>query len=126
MKNHTFATAINCIDGRVQEPVATFLKSKFGVDYVDMITEPGVDKVLSQYSDKPAIESVRKRVEISIKKHNSRIITIVGHYDCAANPVDKNTHFEHLKKAASKIAKWGYEAVIVGIWVNKKLQAKQV
>ncbi len=37
----TFATAINCMDGRVQLPVIAYLKSKYVVDYVDAITEPG-------------------------------------------------------------------------------------
>lgn len=35
-----FAAAINCMDGRTQVPVIEFLKNKYGVDYVDMITEP--------------------------------------------------------------------------------------
>lgn len=33
-----FATAINCMDGRVQIPVIEYIKSKYEVDYVDMIT----------------------------------------------------------------------------------------
>ncbi|MGB3082317.1 MAG: carbonic anhydrase, partial [Candidatus Omnitrophota bacterium] len=44
----SFATAINCIDGRAQKPVTEFAIRKFKVDYVDLITEPGPDKVLSE------------------------------------------------------------------------------
>lgn len=42
-----FGTAINCIDGRVQLPVIKWLKENYYLDFVDMITEPGPDKVLS-------------------------------------------------------------------------------
>ncbi len=43
-----FGTVLNCIDGRVQIPVTNWLKENFDVDYVDLITEPGIDKVLSE------------------------------------------------------------------------------
>ncbi len=43
-----FGTALNCIDGRTQIPIINWLKENFDVDYVDLITEPGMDKVLAQ------------------------------------------------------------------------------
>lgn len=43
-----FGTALNCIDGRTQIPIINWMKENFGLDYVDLITEPGMDKVLSQ------------------------------------------------------------------------------
>ncbi len=55
-----FATAINCIDGRVQKPVMEFAISKFKVDYVVMITEPGSDKILSENKTFDVIESIKK------------------------------------------------------------------
>lgn len=39
-----FGTALNCIDGRAQILVISWVKESFGVDYVDMIIEPGMDK----------------------------------------------------------------------------------
>ncbi len=44
----TFATAINCMDGRTQEPIINYMKNKFKVDYVDMISEPGPVKALAE------------------------------------------------------------------------------
>jgi len=38
--NKTFATAINCMDGRAQLPVIEWIKEKQPVGFVDMITEP--------------------------------------------------------------------------------------
>jgi len=43
-----FATAINCMDGRCQLPVIEWMKKRYGVEYVDMITEPGPDGVLAE------------------------------------------------------------------------------
>ncbi len=43
-----FGLAICCIDGRIQEPVASWLKEKYLLDYVDMVTEAGADRVLAE------------------------------------------------------------------------------
>ncbi|MHC4798252.1 MAG: carbonic anhydrase, partial [Planctomycetota bacterium] len=78
----TFATAINCMDGRTILPVTEWMKHNFQVDYVDMITEAGPDKVLSQGT--PAqVQSIKDLVSISVEKHNSKVIALIGHHDCA-------------------------------------------
>jgi hypothetical protein len=43
----TFCTVVNCIDGRVQLPVIEFLKNRFGVDFVDCITEAAPVRILA-------------------------------------------------------------------------------
>ncbi len=66
MQHGKFGTAINCMDGRVQLPVINWMKSRYGLDFIDMVTEPGPDKMLSQGS--PAqVESIKSRVLISNK-----------------------------------------------------------
>ena len=45
MAEITFATAINCIDGRTHLPVIDYMRGQFGVDFVDMVTEPGPNKI---------------------------------------------------------------------------------
>ena len=42
MSEGKFATSISCIDGRIQLPLAKWIKENYSVDYVDAITEPGV------------------------------------------------------------------------------------
>jgi len=121
--NKSFATAINCIDGRIQELVAEFTISKFRVNYVDMITEPGADKVLSENKPVDIIESIKRRVLISIEKHKSRIIIIVGHYGCAANPVGKEGHYRQISTAVKNIKEWGLEVDIYGVWVGEGWKA---
>ena len=87
------AIAINSMDGRVQIPVIEWLKGRYSVEYVDMITEPGPNKILSENRDSRIVESIKKRVEISIVKHNSKLIAVMGHYGCAGNPVKKDINW---------------------------------
>jgi len=118
-----FATAINCMDGRVQKPVTEYIQKNFDVDYVDMITEPGPSKILSEGKDIDTIESLRKRVKISAEKHKSQIVAIVAHYDCAGSPEDEDVQKEYLKKAVSVVFLWGFSVKkIIALWVDKNFQ----
>jgi len=118
-----FATAINCIDGRVQKPVAEYIQKSFSVDYVDMITEPGPNKILSESKDVNIIEFLKKKVEISVEKHNSQIIAVVAHYDCAGNPESSDVQKEHLRKAVSIIASWGFPVKkIIALWLDENFK----
>lgn len=84
MVDGKFGTAINCIDGRTQDPISHWIKENYSIDYVDTITEPGSDKALSEKNiDK--IAQIKAKVLISINAHGSKLIVVSGHYDCAAN-----------------------------------------
>jgi hypothetical protein len=118
MSNKTFVTAINCMDGRVQQPVMVWLKKELNVDYVDVITEPGPNKILAENTSISDINSIRKRVDISVNKHLSKHIAIVGHHDCAGNPANKATQIQHIKDAVKTIQSWGYTVTVIGLWVD--------
>jgi hypothetical protein len=61
MTSHAkFATAINCIDGRTQNPVIEWMRKHYSVSYADMITEPGVDAILAENRDIRTIESIKE------------------------------------------------------------------
>jgi len=126
MSEGKFATAINCMDGRVQLPVTAFLKKKYGVDYVDMITEPGPNGILAANTNQAAIDSIKRRVGISTTKHGSKHIAIAGHHDCAGNPVDKDTHLAHIRSAIKAVKSWGVKAEVIGLWVDDKWKVSEV
>lgn len=120
-----FATAINCIDGRTQVPVIEFLKQNYNVDFVDLITFPGVDGVLT--SDRnDVIELIKRNVEISIKAHASNLVVISGHYDCAGNPVDEDTHIKQILNAVEKIKQWGFDVEVKGLWIDENWKVKEL
>ncbi len=114
-----FATAVNCMDGRTQLPVMEYLKETYGVDHVDAVTEPGPIKVLAEGDDLTALESIKRRIDISINKHGSSVIALVGHHDCAGNPVDRSIQESQLRKSVEKIRSWKYDAEIICLYVNE-------
>lgn len=127
MAKGKFVTAINCMDGRVQLPVIEYLKSKFEADYVDMITEPGPDGLLANSSaNRSVVEQIKKRVEISVKKHGSKVVAITAHHDCAGNPVEKEQHIEHLRSAVEAIKSWGFDVEIIALWIDDNWQVHRV
>lgn len=113
-----FACAINCMDGRVQDAVKDYLKENYGADYVDMVTEPGPNKILADNADKAVIENIKKRVEISFHHHGSKVCAIVGHFGCAGNPTEKQAQVEHLKKAEKVVKSFGFDMEVVLLWVD--------
>jgi carbonic anhydrase len=120
MAEGTFGTAINCMDGRVQEPVISWMKVRYGLDYVDMITEPGPVRLMAE-ADPVAIESIKRRVLISIEKHHSKVIAVAGHHDCAGNPVPKEQQKDQIKKSIELLKSWNLNAKLVGLYVSDSL-----
>ena len=112
-----FACVINCIDGRVQEAVRTFMMKTYHVDYVDMITEAGPNKILYSGVHYNIVKNIEKRVGVSVIHHGSKVIAIVAHPDCGGNPADKNGQIEHLRGAKNIVESWGYKAEVVLLWV---------
>lgn len=121
-----FATAVSCMDGRVQEPISKYIKEKFSVDYVDTITEPGPNKILAENSPTCNIESIKQRIEISLNKHNSKIIIISGHHDCAGNPTTIENQLSQIRTAISNLSQWYPGIKVIGLWVDEKWSAKEV
>ena len=117
MTGERFGTAVNCMDGRTQNPVSTYIKTRFAVDYVDTITEPGPEGILVN-GPSEAVASIRARVAISVEKHGSKVIAVVAHHDCAGNPVSKDQHLEQVRQAADVIRSWGYDAEVLALWVG--------
>lgn len=127
MSGHgSFATAINCMDGRVQIPVNEWLRRRFSVDYVDTITEPGPNKILAENKDSSAVASIKRRVDISVNKHGSKFIAIAGHHDCAGNPVDKATQLAQTRAAVKTVKSWSLAVSVVGLWVDEGWEVSEV
>jgi hypothetical protein len=118
MAHGKFGTAINCMDGRVQLPVIDWLKKNYALDYVDMITEPGPDKIIAGQGKE--LESIKTRVLVSVKAHGSQIIAVAGHHDCAGNPVSREEHQAQLKKAVEVIRSWNLPLKeVIALWVGE-------
>jgi hypothetical protein len=121
-----FCTTINCMDGRVQLPVINFLQKRFNAEYVDSITDPGPNLILAEQTDKNAISSIIKRLEISVNHHHSEAIAITGHYGCAGNPSTKDEQFEHTVKSVNYLKETYPNLTIIGLWIDDNWQVSEV
>ena len=115
MAEGKFATSVTCMDGRIQIPLANWIKEKFSVDFVDAITEPGIDKTVAENLD---LDSIKHKINISINAHKSELIVISGHYDCAGNPVSNDEHIAQIKKGVEVISLWNPDVKVIGVWVD--------
>ncbi len=121
-----FATAINCMDGRTQLPVIEYLKGRFGVEYVDAVTEPGPNRILAEDTDEAAVASILRRVDISVHKHGSGAVAIVGHHDCAGNPAGKDEQWAQLRSAAALLTGKYPQVEVIALWVDENWQVGEV
>ena len=119
----TRATCLNCMDGRVQLPVLTWIKANYPVDFVDVITEAGMDGVLAGQED---ISEILRSVKISVHLNQSTRLFIVGHYDCRGNPVDEKDHRKQITGAVKRLRPLWPAQEVVGLWVNHQWQVELV
>jgi hypothetical protein len=121
-----FYTAINCMDGRVQLPVIQYLQKRFNVEYVDSITEAGPTLILAKQNNKALVQAILERVEISLDKHNSVGIAIVGHQDCAGIPAPHDEQIAHLINATQFLRSRYENMMVIGLWVDSDWEVHEI
>lgn len=102
------------MDGRCQEAVGAWARKNFGVEYPDTITIAGVDGVLLK--SEAEAERSKMMAEISAEKHGSKKAVIVGHSQCAGNPVSEEQHRADIKASIELIKGWGIFETIIGVY----------
>jgi hypothetical protein len=110
------------MDGRVQLPVLTWIKAKYPVDFVDVITEAGMDRVLAWQED---ISEVVRSIRVSMDLNKSTRLFIVGHFDCRGNPVDEASHRRDIEGAVTRLKRLWPSFEIFGLWVNDQWKVEE-
>lgn len=113
---HRFATAVTCMDGRIQHAVVDWARREFAVDYVDMVTVPGVDRILA--TDRRGCLRVVSDLEMSRQAHGSRHVVVASHADCAGNPVPDVEHERMVRDGMAWLANQFPDMTIVGVHVD--------
>lgn len=144
MAHGTFATAINCMDGRTQLAVTAFMKSRYGVDFVDMITEPGPVRALAEavnldLAKKLAeIESLMKRLRTAFTERIENPMAAIafaeaGEYETALSLMQFTTAHSIKKRLDISVNGHGSHAVAIaahhdcaGNPVAKDIQVRQL
>lgn len=119
-----FATSVSCIDGRIQEPISDWIKKKYNVDYVDTITEPGLDKRIYEFPE--ISKELRKKAAISVRAHKSKLVVVSGHAECAGNPVSDEQHKDDIAKGIQVAKSWNLGVDVIGLWVDSNWTVHQV
>jgi len=103
----TLGIAVVCVDWRLHQKdvrLSEQVRDAVGVDVVDVVAMPGPDGFL-----KPGQESEReamiKGLKLLIGAHHPASIALVGHYTCAANPVEDAVHDADAKETAEFLKK---------------------
>lgn len=115
MASGKFATSVSCMDGRIQIPLANWIKENYSIDFVDTITEPGIDKIVAENLD---LNSIKNKISISINAHKSELVVVSGHYDCAGNPVSNEKHIDQIRQGVKVISSWNPNVKVLGVWVD--------
>jgi len=104
------------MDGRIQHSVVDWARSQFGVDYVDMVTVPGPDRVLAH--DLLGRLRLATDVALSRRAHGSHQLVVASHTDCSGNSVSDDEHEQMVREGISWLATLLPEMTIVGIHVD--------
>ncbi len=114
------------MDGRVQRSVLEYMIKRFDVPYVDTITAPGPNGILSKRVDENAVHAILNCVSVSVNKHDTVGIAVVGHYDCAGNPGDE-AHQNGDTRDAVRFLRASYpDRNIIGLYVNDQWIAEEI
>jgi len=114
------------MDGRIQEPIIKYLKDTYNINYIDTITEPGPCKILAENKDKESMNSITKRIKISVDRHGSKLIAISGHYDCAGNSCDEEGQKKQIRESIKYLKKTFSEVKVIGLWIDNEWKINKV
>lgn len=120
-----FGTVVMCIDGRVQRPTTRWMQEQYGFDYVDVISEPGPDKLLAD-GQPGVLLPVREKILLSITAHGSPLVALCGHHGCAGNPASPEEHREQIRQGVRLLRSWDLGADIVGLWLDARWEIEVV
>ena len=120
----TFAVCLNCIDGRTQLPLLHYITNNYPVKYVDLVTEPGMIKLLT--GKKGIKVHIQQKIILSIEKHHSKILFIAAHHNCAVNQCSDAVHKEQIIQAVSRISSRIAGLTVVGLWINGNWQVEKI
>lgn len=117
----TFFTSVGCMDGRALRPIRKYGKAKFGVWYVDTITEAGLVGLLSKAKvGSNLFNTIKSKIQISLDKHHSKGIIVHGHQECAGNPVSDTKQERNILKSAKIVRKMvGKNVEIIPLFVKR-------
>lgn len=137
-RKKTYATTLNCFDGAVQAPARKYMRRRFQVEFVDPITEPAIERILSDESGDPEMEFIRNRIrdvklKISIVDHGSRALSIAAHHPCLGSSASKDEKLAQLVRSREVVREMikylgldHLDIEIVLLWINERSLPEEI
>ncbi len=72
------------------------------------------------------VQSILRGVRLSVDKHASFCLALVGHYDCAGNPAKEDEQLQHLIDGVAFLRLHYREIPVIGLWVDANWKVKEV
>ncbi|MGB4703869.1 MAG: carbonic anhydrase [Candidatus Saccharicenans sp.] len=126
MSEKRFVTAINCMDGRVQNCVNRWLKNLYQANYVDVTTAPGPARILASGEPEYMVASYQRCLTVSVEKHRSPAVAIVAHHDLAGNPLPRESQSEQLLQTGERLRNLFFELDIRLLWVDENWKVQEI
>ena len=95
-----------------------YLRRTYGVDYVDLITEPGPEWALTDPERAGVQAAIQRKARFSVAGHDAELIAMTAHDDCLGNDADPGTRLGQLHAAQRLITGWDLGVDIIGLWVH--------
>ena len=90
-------------------------------DYLKAASDAGFGvEILAEGESAALVHSIQVRIDISIKKHATVGMAIVGHEDCGGNPVDKPAQLTQLIAARKFLRETYPDLESIALWVDLK------
>lgn len=111
-----YATAMICIDGRIQQAVRDWVLDTYAIDFLDVISHPGMDAFLARSGP---VDRLLTNLDLSYRQHGARIAFVVGHEGCSGNGVSDSQHQSDIRQAIDRLHMFRPLFRIVGLWVPR-------
>lgn len=114
------------MDGRIQLPVIHYLQKRFGVAYVDAITEAGPVAILATQPDSATTQSMLDRLQVSIEHHQTTAVAVTAHTDCAGNPIPDEAQIAQLPLAAATLRPHCGGLPLIALWIDANDEVTEI
>ena len=94
------------------------MRRKYGVDYVDLITEPGPERALTDPTRAGVQAAIHRNARFSVEGHDAELIAVTAHDDCLGNDADSGTRLAQLRAAQHAVTGWDLGVDVIGLWVH--------
>lgn len=94
------------------------MRRTYGVDYVDLITEPGPEWALTDPARAAVQAAIQRNARFSVAGHDAELVAVTAHDDCLGNDAEPGTRLAQLRAAQRLVTGWDLGVDVIALWVH--------